>query len=162
MAGLEEGRAAGREEALAQLRTEGAATLASLEEVLRELESRRIELIRSAEEEVLRFSVAVAEKVVLHEVERLPMEVIALARKGVRLAGAKGDIIVQMNPEDLEILGELAGELQALVGPEGRVELAADPAMARGGCRVRSSGTEVDLGLETQLERIRSALLGDM
>jgi len=160
-AGREEGIAAGREETISKLREEGASALAALEEVLRELESRRTDLLRTAGEDMLRFAIAVAEKIVLHEIGRQPARLNALVLKGVRLVGAKSDITVEMSSEDLKIVGELSPELKALAGAEATIALVPNAHMPRGGCRVRGAGVEADVGIHTQLERIREALLGE-
>ncbi len=160
-AGRVEGAAAGRVEALDELRSEGAATLEAVRKIVKELDSRGDVLTRSAEEDLLSFSVEVARKILLREVRDLPDGVVELVRKGVGLVGSRGEIVVELAPEDLALLAEIDPQMTFLAGAEARVSMVGVEGMSRGGCRVRAKGSDVDLTVEKQLERIESVLMGE-
>jgi len=160
-AGRASGLAAGRAEALEELRREGHAALAAIDELARDLAARKAELVRTGEEGLLQFAVEVASRVVAREVGRLPAGVESLVRKGVELVGTSGDVAVELNPADVELLTELGLSAESLSGPAARVRFVAEPAISRGGCRVRGEAAEADLRIEKALERIRSALMGE-
>ncbi|MDD3650276.1 FliH/SctL family protein [Immundisolibacter sp.] len=144
-AGLEQGLAEGRRRAaeeLAQNRAAFADLLDSLAAPLAELEQQLLDAL-------LQLGCALARRVLRHELSVAPARIAELVREGVAaLPATARQVSVHLNPLDLDLV---RGS-----GPRGRgdarVELVADAGISRGGCRISSEASEVDLTLETRLD----------
>lgn len=66
---------------------------------------------------------------------------------------AKTTLTVSLHPDDAEALSALAGQAR-------NVKLVGDEQVALGGCRIASSTGTLDARLETQVQRLRTVLLG--
>jgi len=155
--GFARGEAAGRERAAAEL----APLLSSLKGILAELEGLRERVVRGAEEEIVRFALEVARRVVGREA-RSGTEVVGAIVSGVlgRLEHAER-ITLRLNPEDLERLKRSQAELVAAWTRGGRVRLEADPAVTAGGCLADSDCGDIDARLERCFAVVEKALLGE-
>ena len=70
-------------------------------------------------------------------------------------------IQIEVNPVDLTTVVEFLPALgKKIQGAEG-AEVIGVESICRGGCRVRSETGSVDLGIDTQLDLIESALIQD-
>lgn len=159
--GLEEGRARGLSEERSKAEAalpETARTLAALAGAFAD-ERRALHL--AAERDLLRLACAVAARVVKAEIARDPGAVRRNVEAAVALAAGRRRLVLRVHPGDADTLRTYLPALQkAFTDVEG-LELAADPAVARGGCRVESVVGDVDAQIETQLAQIETALLGD-
>lgn len=155
--GFARGEATGRERAAAEL----APLLTGLKGILAELEGLRERILREAEEEIVRFALEIARKVVGREA-RAGTEVVGaiVGRVLGRLEHAER-ITLRLNPEDLERLTRSQAELVAAWTQGGRVRLEADPAVTAGGCLAVSDGGEIDARLERCFAAVEEALLGE-
>ena len=154
-AGLEQGLAEGRQRAadeLAQNRAVWADLLDSLAAPLAELEQELLD-------QLLQLGCALARRVLRHELTVAPARIVELVREGVAaLPATARQVTVHLNPLDLDLV---RGS-----GPRGRgearVELVADAGISRGGCRISTEASQVDLTLEARLDEALAQLrLGD-
>jgi flagellar assembly protein FliH len=67
-------------------------------------------------------------------------------------------ISLKVHPQDAAWLERHADALRERAGLSGRLELQADPSIARGGCFIESSQGEVDARVETRLDELSRAL----
>lgn len=151
-AGLAQGLAEGRERA-AEALAEDAARLAAL---LDSLAAPLAELEQELLDNLLRLACALAKQVVRRELTAVPTRVGELVREGVAaLPPAARQISIHLNPLDLDLVRG--------IGPRGRNdarwELVADASLTRGGCRISTESSEVDLTLETRLATVFARLL---
>ncbi len=104
------------------------------------------------------FACAIAARVLRGEVARRPEITLTLVREALELSAGSADIVVRMNPDDYEVLGDqartLADELEELAP----ARVVADPNISRGGCRVETRFGAVDQQFEAQLARIEAEL----
>lgn len=154
-AGYRRGYAAALEQAQAEaerLRAEAAALLA---------EARRLreEIIAASEPEVVDLALAVAARVVHRQLQVEPETVVSVVRAALQRLCLRRQLVVFVNPHDLEIVRSHRESLQQEVGEEATLYFLADPAIAPGGCRVESEGGQVDTTIDGQLQRLRQALL---
>lgn len=150
--GLEQGLAEGRQRAAAQLATDGAQFTVLLDSLAAPLASVEQELLDS----VLQLACALARQVVRRELTAVPARIGELVREGVAaLPPAARQISVHLNPLDLDLVRSMA--------PRGRTdtrwELVADAGLSRGGCRISTESSEVDLTLETRLNEVFARLM---
>jgi len=131
--------------------------LAQVTEKLVAMERLREKFYEEAEPELVKLSMAAAEKVI----GKLAGESADLIRNVVIQALEKtlGDrIVVRLNPEDYN--GIMAGghDFKEHLDRTKRLTLRSDDAITRGGCIVESEIGTIDAQLEIQLEAIRKAL----
>ena len=111
-----------------------------------------------AADEVLAFAIELSAKIV----GRLAAADISVARrnliKAMRLAHSGGEIIVSVNPGQLEELSGDFTELVEVVNASGRARLLGDEQITPGGVKIATARGEIDATVETQLEKVADAL----
>ncbi|GAB4357196.1 MAG: hypothetical protein Kow0073_15090 [Immundisolibacter sp.] len=151
-AGLEQGLAAGRERSEAQRAADGerlAALLDSLAAPLANLEQELLESLQT-------LALALARQVVRHELTAVPARIVDLVRAGVAaLPATARQITVHLNPQDMDLVRSLVPRGRH----DARWELLADAGVQRGGCRISTESSEVDLTLDTRLAEAFDRLL---
>lgn len=151
--GLQEGRAAGAEEA----RREAEAELVRIRSIASRLQGALDTGIKGLEDVAVEIAFeAVCKMLGTAAVSREGMRALIQEAAG-RVAGAER-IAVRLHPGDLAAL-QSAGALDADLVPGASVHWAADKSIELGGCVVETEGGTLDARLETQLERLRAALL---
>ena len=155
--GREAGLAAARvetEKQIAQLE----AQVAQLEAVLNQLSQPLKELDAQVETELTHLSLTIARQLVRRELRTDPAQVIAIIRETVALLpAAVRDVRVHLHPEDAAVVREKLASPAA----ERAWTIVEDPVMTRGGCRIATETAQIDARLETRINTVVSALLGD-
>ena len=149
-AGVERGRA----EARAELETIGA----SFTDSLRELAEFRARLKERYERELLELALGVARKVVQQELAERPEIWLGMIRAAVKRAVDRERIALRVPPPLMAFLRGSLAALRALLQDVKDLELVEDPSLPAGGCVIESRFGEVDIGVETQLERCERAV----
>jgi flagellar assembly protein FliH len=145
--GHAEGMAAGRQQVREQLDR-----LAALcEAVARPLQS----LDEQVEKELARLATVIARRVIVRELQLSP-ELIARAVReaATALPAATRELRVHVHPDDLALLRDLGAV-------ESHWQLLADPALARGDCRLESERSRLDARVDARLAAVVDAVLGD-
>jgi len=141
---------AGRQEGLARA---AAALTAAAEE--------RDRLIASAEPELVRLALVVAGKVVAGSVALAPEVVCRIAAEALESARDRREIELRVNPADAETLRAQEPRLLEVLARARAVAIREDPAVGRGGVIVETEAGTVDARIETRLDALRRALLGE-
>ncbi len=149
-AGVERGRA----EARAELETIGA----SFTDSLRELAEFRARLKERYERELLELALGVARKVVQQELAERPEIWLGMIRAAVKRAVDRERIALRVPPPLMAFLRGSLAALRALLQDVKDLELVEDPSLPAGGCVIESRFGEVDIGVETQLQRCERAV----
>ncbi|WP_372696090.1 FliH/SctL family protein [Immundisolibacter sp.] len=151
-AGLEQGLAAGRERVEAQQAADGERLAALLESLAAPLVNLEQELLDSLQT----LALALARQVVRGELTAVPARIVDLVRAGVAaLPATARQITVHLHPEDVDLVRSLARRGRN----DARWELLADAGVQRGGCRISTEASEVDLTLDTRLREAYDRLL---
>lgn len=150
--GLERGLAEGRQRAGEELAADATRLTALLDSLAAPLASLEQELLDS----MLQLACALARQVVRRELSAVPARIGELVREGVAaLPPAARQISVHLNPLDLDLVRTMAPRGRN----DARWELVADASLSRGGCRISTESSEVDLTLETRLTEAFARLL---
>ena len=149
-AGVERGRA----EARAELETIGA----SFTDSLRELAEFRARLKERYERELLELALGVARKVVQQELAERPEIWLGMIRAAVKRAVDRERIALRVPPPLMAFLRGSLAALRASLQDVKDLELVEDPSLPAGGCVIESRFGEVDIGVETQLQRCERAV----
>jgi flagellar assembly protein FliH len=145
----------GREETRSQVESIGESLVKSLEE-LGEFRSR---LRERYERELLEVALGVARKVVQQELAERPGIWLGMIRAAVRRAVDREHIVIRVPADLIAFLRQALPELRASLEDVRKVELVEDPGLAEGGCVIESRFGDVDIGVDTQLERCHRALV---
>jgi len=166
--GYAEGLARGKEQGLRQAqanadqsrRTESAQLAELAGKIVAELSAARDETLRRARRQMLEFAVELARKIV----GQVALADISAARanleKALKLANGGGEIVVQVNPGQLQELTQQWPELVSGMNLPGEMRLVADEQISPGGVKLLSRSGEIDATIETQLANVAASLLG--
>lgn len=131
--------------------------LAAVTEKLILLEKQKEKFFEDAEPEIVKLSMAIAEKVI----SRLAVDNVELIKNVVRQAIERtlGDrIVVRLNPEDHQRIMVDDAQFKDSIDKSKRIVFRADESISQGGCAVESEVGTIDARLETQLSAIKKAL----
>jgi flagellar assembly protein FliH len=110
------------------------------------------------EQQLLNLTLSVARHLVRRELRIDPAQVIAVIRETVALLPAAArDVRVHMHPEDAAVVRERLATPTA----DRAWTIIEDPVMTRGGCRVTTDTAQIDARLETRINSVMAAMLGD-
>jgi flagellar biosynthesis/type III secretory pathway protein FliH len=162
--GLAAGRKAGHDEARAaatqKFAAESASVLKMLGAVLEQLEAQKLRVIADALHDQLALAHAIAEKVTRLRVELDGEAARANLEAAVRHVAGASNVVVRVNPADLEAAETFAPQLVGQVGGLASIDVQSDASISRGGCLVRYGAGRIDAGIDTQLALIARQLLG--
>ena len=155
-----DGHRAACDEARRKFAAEYAAALELARRVTGDLAGDRGQLFNDASGQILDLAIILAEKIV----SRVAVENIDAARanlaKVLEMAHCGGQMVVKVNPDQLESLRSEFAELVEALRLGGAVRLVADSGIPRGGAVLVSQNGTIDATIETQLANIASGLLG--
>lgn len=169
--GLERGRQAGHAEGFAEGKRAGeaaalaerAAELHSLADAwnaaLERFESEREGLLRDARADLLRLSIAIAERVLHRALDADEVAAVQQLDAALALAQSPTRLLVRAHPADVEQLRAALPNLVSRFADSPHTEVAEDAALTRGSCVVSTDRGEIDMRIEAQLARIAEALL---
>jgi flagellar assembly protein FliH len=160
--GMRKGQESGRAEALAAAKKEFAAQQASListcQLLVEAIQTDRAAWQASARQDLIDLALAIARRIAHHVGDRERDVVLANLEEAVRLAGARSDVTILVNPKDAETARVFAESLLELKEQWSGVRVVEEPEVSAGGCRVQWGSGAIDATLETQLDRIAEAL----
>ena len=150
-AGHREGLEAGQREALTQM----APRVARIDEMIGVLNADLLRIDRELAADVVQLALTVARNLVGAAVEVRPEIVQTCVEEALRqMAQNYGPVHLTVNPQDGALVREV---LQASARTPGW-SLKEDSAISRGGCRVETTGGEVDATIESRWQRTTAAL----
>jgi len=158
-------QARGYESGVAAARAEMQAKAAELESLVRHLDAICASLARPLEEldaavqeQLTLLALAIGKQLARRELKADPTQIVAIIREAVgRLPVAARDIRVHLHPQDASVVRERL----ATPTVERAWTIIEDPTLARGGCLVRTDTSQVDARLDSRVNAIVSALLGE-
>jgi flagellar assembly protein FliH len=172
---MSQGLAAGKKEGLAQGKTEGmnagktqafeaqkkelTEALATINAIAAAFDQQRHEMIEQAESEVLPLALAIARKVTKRMGDLDPRVVEANVREAVRLTTSKHNVQVVIHPSQKQQIEDLGQRLKQQWPQMQHMAIVEDAMVSPGGCRVTTSGGEIDAEIETQLDRLARELV---
>ncbi len=121
----------------------------------------RDRILASAEPELVRLALAVAGKVVAGEVALDRGVVTRIAAEALQAARDRREVVVRVAPADAAALRAEEPRLLEALARARAVAIREDPAVGRGGVVVETEAGTVDARIETRLDALRRALLGE-
>jgi flagellar assembly protein FliH len=129
-----------------------------LEQVVRQIDDAKGEILLRWEHAALYVITAIAERVIRRELAKQPEIALDLIAEALRLAAGAGDIRLHVSRSDYKNLGPQIEQLGAKLGRLAPSQIIADDAVSAGGCRVETRFGEIDQQIESQLRRIEEEL----
>ena len=132
--------------------------IAALEAIMGTLAKPLDEIDATIETELTRLALAIAKHLVRRELKIDPTQIIGIIRHTLGLLPLSArNIRIHLHPDDAAIVRE---RLARATG-EQEWQLAEDPLMARGGCRLTTDNSSVDARFEASVAVVMSGLLGE-
>lgn len=118
-------------------------------------------LFKPCEKEMVDLTIAISKKVVQRELELKKDSVIDAVRTALAAVIAGGDIVIKINPKDMEVLLQHKNELARYGDGVKGVKLEPDEGVSKGGCLVDTNFGEIDASIDSIMgeieERLKSA-----
>ena len=157
--GIEEGRKTGHQAALSEIKPQLTAAWNALTAAMQQLDAARYELESAGITEVIQLAAAIARRVTKIQATIDPAVLIENLKEAMKLAVHAADVRIVIHPSQRATLMDELPKLQMNWPNLKHVELADDPAITPGGCRLLTGSGEVDARIEEQLDRVIRELL---
>ncbi|KZE53122.1 flagellar assembly protein FliH [Brevibacillus parabrevis] len=154
-----EGHEKGFEEGKRQAYEEETQTLSEARAILEQAYSSKQQIIAEAEPFLVELALDVAKKIIGHELQQNPEQVMEIAKKALRRSRVHGEITICVNHNYFDYVSEHRAQLLALLDGQAELSIYPDYTISDGGCVIRTKLGSVDARVDTQLEEIKQALL---
>ena len=144
--GLQEGEAAGRQQAAVQMQ----APLERLARTIEEISRTRARLRHEAEEDVVKLALALARRVLHREIMQEPAALLGLVRAALDKLDGRAIHRVRANAQDADVLQQHFQQM----GLPYKIEVFADPSLERGSAIFETEHGSLDASVDTQLNEI--------
>jgi len=155
------GFAEGYREGIAKAEAEGEKIRAIAQDVLRQAEESRKEMMESLEGKMIELSVEIAEKMIAAQLTLEPETVCNIAKEALSLVENRMLVVLYINPAELPLYENKMDELKSLLPLRAELQLITDADVQTGGCRIETDSGTVDTTLETRRDAIMVALYGE-
>lgn len=132
--------------------------LAHLHKLISQIEETRTEVFRSAEKEIVTLAMAIATKIVRHEISIKDDVVLRVVDEALRKCVDHERIKIRVNPSDYLFLREKTSELSSLMDKPGNLNFVEDETVERGGCLIETNLGDIDARIKKQLHVVEAAL----
>lgn len=156
--GRQQGYVSARDEELGRIKEQTEAVVATLGSVNDDLQRKRRDLVTAAKSELVGLACRIAEKILQREVSLDPEVVNRNVEKAVDMVFQSSKVLIEVHPDDADLVAKYSHESRDLVSEFRDFEISTVRSMQRGGCRVTSGTSQVDLSIETQLAVIEERL----
>ncbi len=159
--GYEQGRTEGFEfghrEGVEAGRREIRERLATLDSLLRTLETPFEELDDQVEQEVVTLVISLVRQLIRREIRTDPSHIVGVVREALNILPVNTRRIrVLLHPEDAAVVREA----YTLGESDQKWQIIEDPVIQRGGCRVATEHSQIDATLESRINALIAPLLG--
>jgi flagellar assembly protein FliH len=155
-----QGRDRGYAEGKAAAGDELAPVIATMREMIESIRSQRANVISSAEPELVRLAMAIAERIVHAELMANPNIVVENVRQALTRLVTREVITLRVNPADHDAVRAHRDAIVAASDVE-HLRIVEDQRVDRGGVIVETDAGTIDAKILTQLREARRAILGD-
>ena len=134
----------------------------SIEEALIQLNRIREETFQQIEKEVVELALAIAQKVICHEIAIDRETVVCVAREALAKVDDPGKVTIKMSPSDLQFINETKYQLSNLISNVDNITLEAEDSIQSGGCVIETDLGEIDARIEKQLQAVEQSFRNSM
>jgi len=112
------------------------------------------EIIKGAEPETIKLAVEIAERIINEEIKVNPEVIRNVAKRALRLTVEREQLVIRLNPLDLEVIKKYREELISSVDGVKNMEIVGDQRIKRGGCVIETGAGNVDARVDSQLKQL--------
>lgn len=134
------------------------AKLARLDSLSASLQQERAEFFSRIEPELVRLSIAIAEKIIQRELDTQPDTVLHLLRTALKRIRDREQLRISVNPRDFDQVKQAREDLLSAVDGLRKLEIIEDRRVGPGGSLIESPSGTLDARINTQLDQISQAL----
>lgn len=134
------------------------AAVGEVERLRQAINEERETFLASAESQVVKLCVDIAEKILRHELETSPEKVLEIVKFSLLQLTDRDTIQLRVNPEDAELIKEHREVIKESAGGIRQIEIIEDRRVDRGGCIAVSASGSLDGRIKSQLTEIKRAL----
>jgi len=158
--GYSDGLKRASEEDARKFADESARYVALLKEIVAELSGARGRMLQEIRGHMLEFAIYLAGKIVGRVAARDISAAEANLQKALALATFDGEILVKVNPCQLQPLRQRCAGLSESLAIAGGVRMVGDESVSPGGVKLVCRNGEIDATVETQMNKVVQTLLG--
>lgn len=153
-----QGFAEGEQEGIALEKKQIDPVLDNFRQALLELEKIKKQIHLNAEKEVVELALAVAKKIVCHEISTNKDTVLHIVKQALNKVVDHDGIIIKLNPDDLQNIESEKNRLARVIQNIDDVTLEPDSRIRCGGCVIETRLGNIDARIEKQIEAVEEAL----
>jgi flagellar assembly protein FliH len=158
--GSREGYDKGYREGMTKAAEEASGIRSQACEVLAQAERHRRSTIDSLESEIIDLACEIAERLLSAQLALDREVILGVVAESLRLVADRLNVILYVNPDELELVERKIDELKSLLPARGQFQVVSDSAIQPGGCKVETEQGWVDATMETRREALLKALYG--
>lgn len=129
------------------------------DDVLEEAHRISREYIDSKKDEIVNLSLNIARKIIGYKCNLDDEVITKILNDSIKSCVAKRRLLIRVNPMDYALVDCKRDEISKTTGEKVIISLLRDSNIKRGGCRLESESSIVDADIDSQLERIKEAML---
>lgn len=129
---------------------------------IREAQQAAARYSRQHQQDFLRLSVRIAEKILGESLREQPERLVGVVQEALRNLSRERRLTIEVAPGQSAILERHRANLEARLGPECALRIVDSTEVGIGGCLLRSELGTIDARIETQLTLLEKALLEDI
>lgn len=157
--GYEEGHSCGLQEGRGTALAQAQDVRREAQDVLDEAHRISREYIDGRKEEIVNLAINIASKLIGYKCSLDDEAISKVLNDSISSCVAKKQLIIRVNPMDYALVDCRMDEIAKKTGEKVVVKLMRDGSVRRGGCRLESESSHVDADINSQLDRIKEALL---
>jgi len=127
--------------------------------ICKELDALRETILRNSTGEMKELVLAISEKIIRHSVHNQEETIVETLKDAINLAVKSDEFLIQVHPEDLEILSKKKEEIIDSISGLDNIVLKADATLERGGCKLESTCCTVDASMASQIKIIHESVM---
>jgi len=120
------------------------------------------EIIKGAEPETIKLAVEIAERIINEEIKVNPEVIRNVAKRAIRLTVEREQLVIRLNPLDLEVIKKYREELISSADGIKNMEIVGDQRIKRGGCVIETRAGNVDARIDSQLNQLGKGIQGEV
>lgn len=160
----ESGYKEGYEAGYLEIRREAQSMLEEAVGIREQLDSRKDEIYKEAEEQILQLVLDISTKVIGDEITQNKESILSLVNQALQKCAFKKQLVLRVSSQDYEFINENRERICTLVEGISDLELVSDLSLAAGSCIVETPAGEINSSIDVQIreiERIFTYLLGN-
>lgn len=155
--GFEDGKQSGYEKGKNEIKE----TVSTFTSFFREIKKQRENLLLEAEKDVIKLALFLAEKIVNSEIKTNPEKLYSLVKDALAHLVDKETFRLKVSSQDYPLVKKFEKRILDEIEGIKNLSIEEDPRVRKGGCLVETDSGNIDARIESQLEVLREALLGE-